>query len=70
MDVEDLARAVREVNPRAFVQIAATIEAAVELSHRHALVLDRRIYVAGGLFLAIEYAGIAGGGRAQDLNFL
>jgi dihydrofolate synthase/folylpolyglutamate synthase len=70
MDVEDLARAVREVNPRAFVQIAATIEAAVELSQSLALVQDRRIYVAGGLFLAIEYAGIAGGGRVQDLNFL
>ena len=29
----------------------------------------RRIYVAGGLFLAIEYATVAKGGRAADLNF-
>jgi len=25
--------------------------------------------VAGGLFVAIEYAVVAKGGRAQDLNF-
>ena len=70
MDVEDLARAVREANPRACVQVAATIEAAVELSQSLAVAQDRRIYVAGGLFLAIEYAKIAEGGRAQELNFL
>jgi dihydrofolate synthase/folylpolyglutamate synthase len=70
MDVEELARAVREANPRACVQVAATIEAAVELSQSLALVQDRRIYATGGLFLAVEYASIAGGGRVQDLNFL
>jgi len=70
MEVEDLARAVREANPRACVQVAATIEAAVELSQTLALVQDRRIYATGGLFLAVEYASIAGGGRVQDLNFL
>ena len=30
---------------------------------------QRKIYVAGGLFLAIEYATAAKGGRAQDLGF-
>ena len=30
---------------------------------------QRRLYVAGGLFLAIEYATAARGGRAQDLKF-
>ena len=70
MDVEELAVAVRQANPRASVQGAATIEAAVELSRTLAVMGDRRIYVAGGLFLAIEYAAIAAGGRAQDLNFL
>ena len=30
---------------------------------------NRKIYVAGGLFLAIEYAAVARGGRAQDLRF-
>ena len=29
----------------------------------------RKLYVAGGLFLAIEYATVARGGRAQDLKF-
>ena len=29
----------------------------------------RRLYVAGGVFLAIEYATAARGGRAQDLRF-
>ena len=29
----------------------------------------RKIYVAGGLFLAIEYATVAEGGRAEDLKF-
>ena len=28
-----------------------------------------KVYVAGGLFLAIEYATAANGGRAQDLKF-
>lgn len=70
MDAEELAGAVREANPHARVQVAATIEAAVELSERLAVAQDRRIYVAGGLFLAIEYANFARGGRAQDLNFL
>ena len=28
-----------------------------------------KIYVAGGLFLAIEYATVAKGGRAEDLKF-
>jgi dihydrofolate synthase / folylpolyglutamate synthase len=70
MDAEELAVAVREANPRACVRVAATLEAAVELSERLAMAQDRRIYVAGGLFLAIEYANLARGGRAQDLNFL
>ena len=31
--------------------------------------MQRKIYVAGGLFLAIEYAVVARGGRAEDLKF-
>jgi dihydrofolate synthase/folylpolyglutamate synthase len=31
--------------------------------------MNRKIFVAGGLFLAIEYAAVAKGKRAQDLNF-
>jgi dihydrofolate synthase/folylpolyglutamate synthase len=70
MDAEKLARAVREANPAARVQLAPTIEQAVELSQVLAAAQGRRIYAAGGLFLAVEYANITGGGRAPDLAFL
>ena len=68
-DAEDIAAAAREANPAAAVHLAATIEDAVGLSQRLAASQGRRIYVAGGLFLAIEYATIARGGGARDLNF-
>jgi dihydrofolate synthase / folylpolyglutamate synthase len=60
---------VRKANPQATVHIAATIEDAVDVSQKLAASLHRKIYVAGGLFLAIEYAVVASGGRAQDLRF-
>ncbi len=66
---EGIAAAVREANPSAEVHIAATIEDAVSISHELAASLRRKIYVAGGLFLAAEYAVVANGGRAQDLRF-
>jgi dihydrofolate synthase/folylpolyglutamate synthase len=68
-DAETIAAAVRKANPNATVHIAATIEDAVDLSGTLAATMNRRIYVAGGLFLAIEYATIARGGRARDLDF-
>ena len=68
-DAKEIAAAVRQANPHANVYIAATIEDAVDVSLGLASSLHRRIYVAGGLFLAIEYATAAKGGRAQDLNF-
>jgi dihydrofolate synthase / folylpolyglutamate synthase len=68
-DAKTIAAAAREANPDAEVHLAATIEDAVRLSHSLAASLDRRIYVAGGLFLAIEYAVVARGGRAEDLRF-
>jgi dihydrofolate synthase/folylpolyglutamate synthase len=69
MDAGSIAAAARKANPNATVQIAATIEDAVEVSQRLAASQGRRIYVAGGLFLAAEYATVAGGGRARELNF-
>jgi dihydrofolate synthase/folylpolyglutamate synthase len=66
---EAIAAAACNFNPRAAIHIAATIEDAVRLSATLAAQQNRKIYVAGGLFLAIEYAEVAGGGRAQDLNF-
>jgi dihydrofolate synthase/folylpolyglutamate synthase len=68
-DVEGIAAAAREANPQASVHIAATIEDAVSLSQSLAASQNRKIYVAGGLFLAIEYAVVANGGRARDLDF-
>ncbi len=68
-DAESIAAAVRKANPNAAVHVAATVKDAVVISHRLAVSENRKIYVAGGLFLAIEYATIARGGRAQDLYF-
>jgi len=64
-----IAEAARRANPRADIHIAADIEGAVRLSRELATSRKRKIYVAGGLFLAIEYATAARGGRAQDLKF-
>jgi dihydrofolate synthase/folylpolyglutamate synthase len=69
MDAENIAAAVRKANPDAEVHVAASIEDAVGVSTTLAASRNRKIYVAGGLFLAIEYAIVARGGRAQDLNF-
>jgi dihydrofolate synthase/folylpolyglutamate synthase len=68
-DAESIAKAVRKANPQAAVHIAATIEDAVAVSRTLAASPRRKIYVAGGLFVSIEYATIVRGGRAQDLKF-
>ena len=68
-DAEDIAAAARQANPGAHIQLAATIEEAARLSQETAAAQQRRIYVAGGLFLAIEYATAIRGGRPQDLRF-
>ena len=64
-----IAASIHKANPDASVQIAATVEDAVDISQTLAASRKQKIYVAGGLFLAIEYATIARGGRAQDLDF-
>jgi dihydrofolate synthase/folylpolyglutamate synthase len=69
MAASSIASAAREANLSATVEIAATIEDAVSLSQAVAAAQSRKIYVAGGLFLAIEYAVVARGGRAEDLSF-
>jgi dihydrofolate synthase/folylpolyglutamate synthase len=67
--VEDVAAAARTANPQATVHVAPDIEDAVAVSAKLAASQSRKIYAAGGLFLAIEYATVARGGRAEDLNF-
>jgi len=64
-----LADAMRRSNPDAHVEIATTIEQAFSLSQTLAGSLKRRIYVAGGLFTAIEFAAVAGGLDAKQLSF-
>ena len=68
-DAQRIAAAAARANPVASLHVAATIEAAVRVSQELAKAKRRRIYVAGGLFLAIEYATAARGGRPQDLHF-
>jgi len=69
MDAKNIVAAARKANPQAAIHVADTIEDAVALSQRLAASRNQRIYVAGGLFLAIEYATVARGGRARELNF-
>jgi dihydrofolate synthase / folylpolyglutamate synthase len=68
-DAAAIAAAVSKIHPRADVQIAATVADAFDVSRTLAASLNRKIYVAGGLFTAIEYAAVARGGRAEDLTF-
>jgi dihydrofolate synthase / folylpolyglutamate synthase len=68
-DANGIAAAARRANPGADVHVAATMQEAVRLSRQQAAAQKQRIYVAGGLFLAIEYATVARGGRAEDLDF-
>ena len=68
-NAESIAASVRRANPQAMVLIAATIEDAVSASQTLAASSKQGIYVAGGLFPAIEYATVVRGGRAQDLHF-
>ncbi|HEY0329587.1 MAG TPA: cyanophycin synthetase [Rhodopseudomonas sp.] len=68
-DPAAIAQAAHAANPRADIRIAATVAEAVRESTAWADATGGRIYVAGGLFLAIEYAQITRGGRAEELDF-
>ena len=68
-DAATIAEAARQANPRAALRVAAGIAEAVGVSQALAGSLRRKIYVAGGLFLAIEYATVMRGGRVADLSF-
>jgi dihydrofolate synthase/folylpolyglutamate synthase len=64
-----LAAVMSRRNRHANVEIAATIEQAFDASQARAASLNRRIYVAGGLFTAIEFAAVARGLDAKNLAF-
>jgi dihydrofolate synthase/folylpolyglutamate synthase len=68
-DAQAIAAAAARANPAADIRVATTIEDAVRVSQELANATRRRIYVAGALFLAIEYATVAKGGRAEELKF-
>ena len=68
-DATSIAAAVRKINPGADVHTVASIADAFHASRALAASLKRKIYVAGGLLTAIEYATVARGGRAEDLTF-
>jgi dihydrofolate synthase/folylpolyglutamate synthase len=69
VDPDTVAAAARKANPAATLHVAATIEQAVQVSRTLAESSGRKIFVAGGLFLAVEYATVAKGGQARDLEF-
>jgi dihydrofolate synthase/folylpolyglutamate synthase len=68
-DPAALANTMRHLNPQAHIEIAATIEQAFDASRTLAASLKRKIYVAGGLFTAIEFAAVARGLDAKKLVF-
>jgi dihydrofolate synthase / folylpolyglutamate synthase len=68
-DAHAIAAAARLSNPKASIHTAATIADAVQLSQEMARRQKRSVYLAGGLFLAVEYATVVKGGRAEDLEF-
>ena len=68
-EAQVIAAAARRANPKANIHVAATIADAARLSQEMARRQKRSVYVAGGLFLAVEYATVAKGGRAEDLEF-
>lgn len=68
-EAQVIAAAARRGNPKANIHLAATIADAARLSQAMARRQKRSVYVAGGLFLAVEYATVAKGGRAEDLDF-
>jgi dihydrofolate synthase/folylpolyglutamate synthase len=68
-DPQAIATAARLANPAATIHICTTIEDAVARSTALAAATKRRIFVAGGLFLAIEYATALRGDRPERLNF-
>ena len=68
-EAQVIAAAARRANPKANIHVAATIADAARLSQEMARRQKRSVYVAGGLFLAVEYATVVKGGRAEDLEF-
>lgn len=68
-DAAMIAQHVAAANPQARIFIEPAIEGAVGRAIREAATQDLNVYVAGGLFLAAEFAHTLRGGNAKALNF-
>ena len=66
---EIIAAAARQTHPAVDIREAATIAEAAALADRLASQGNRKIFVAGGLFVAIEFAATVHGQDATELNF-
>ena len=68
-DARVVGAAARKANAAAKIHVANAIEDAVRVSRKLARDDTQKIYVAGGLFVAIEYATVLRGGDAKALQF-
>jgi dihydrofolate synthase/folylpolyglutamate synthase len=68
-DARLIGAAVRKCNPGARIHIASRIEDAVRIGRQLTKLSRQKIYVAGGLFVAVEYATVLRGGNAKELQF-
>jgi dihydrofolate synthase / folylpolyglutamate synthase len=68
-DASVIAAACRKFNLKAKIHLAPTIGEAFKTGRALATPLRQKIYVAGGLFTAIEFAAIARGMSVDDLAF-
>ncbi len=69
MDAQAVAGFAAEINPSAAVTCCRTMEEAATTALRAAEAAGRPVYVAGGLFLAIEFAEACRGNSPQALRF-
>jgi dihydrofolate synthase/folylpolyglutamate synthase len=68
-DARVVGAAARKANASAKIHVANSIEDAVRVSRQLARDSGQKIYVAGGLFVAVEYATVLRGGDAKSLQF-
>ena len=69
-DAQTIAASVRKANPDARRRMSPPRSRTRSASAgRSPTSRNEKIYVAGGLFLAIEFATVARGGNARDLTF-
>ena len=61
--------AARKAHATARIHVANAMEDAVKLSQQLARTVPRKVYVAGGLFVTIEYATVLRGEKAEELQF-